>query len=57
MQYGLDHRDSAFRSAKVDLATQHSLTITEPYAFFRKSVDIRRRDFGAEAANITEPEV
>jgi hypothetical protein len=46
-----------YSGAKIDLATQHSLTVTEPYAFVCKSVDVRRRDFGTETTDITETEI
>ena len=49
---------SAFQNTHVDIdmVTKHQLTVTEPHAFLGKSVDVRCRDFGAEAPDITETE-
>jgi hypothetical protein len=41
----------------IDIVTKHQLTVTEPHAFFRETVDVRRQDFGTEATDITETEV
>jgi hypothetical protein len=41
----------------IDMVTKHRLTVTEPHAFFRETVDVRCRDFSAEATDITETEV
>jgi hypothetical protein len=50
---------SAVQNTHADIAmvTKHQLTVTEPHAFFRETVNIRCRDFSAEATDITETEV